>query len=90
MELTRLVCQLIGIDTALLPTTEYGGAYPAVDLRECIHPKHPWEADKEFTPKDYYQVFKDKHGFIANMSIVDLLFNMGPESILTLHESYRR
>jgi hypothetical protein len=35
-------------------------------------------------------VFKEKHGFIPNMSIVDLLFNMGPESILILHESNRR
>lgn len=90
MGLTRLVCQLIGIDTPLLPTTEYEGASCLTDLRECIHPKQAWEADKEFVPKEYYQVFKDKHGFIANMSIVDLLFNMGPESILILNESCSR
>ena len=90
MGLTRLVCQLIGIDTPLLPTTEYEGASCLTDLRECIHPKQAWEADKEFAPKEYYQVFKDKHGFIANMSIVDLLFNMGPESILILNESCSR
>lgn len=90
MGLTRLVCQLIGIDTPLLPTTEYGGTDSLTDLRECIHPKQAWEADKEFAPKEYYQVFKDKHGFIANMSIVDLLFNMGPESILILNESCSR
>jgi hypothetical protein len=90
MGLTRLVCQLIGIDTPLLPTTEYEGASCLTDLRECIHPKQAWEADKEFAPKEYYQVFKDKHEFIANMSIVDLLFNMGPESILILNESCSR
>lgn len=90
MGLTRLVCQLIGIDTPLLPTTEYEGASCLTDLRECIQPKQAWEADKEFAPKEYYQVFKDKHGFIANMSIVDLLFNMGPESILILNESCSR
>lgn len=28
----------------------------------------------------YQQVFSDRHGFIANLSILDLLFNMGPES----------
>jgi hypothetical protein len=32
----------------------------------------------------YYQVFAHKHGFIANLSIIDLLFNMGPESLLWL------
>ncbi len=36
------------------------------------------------TPKPYYQVFADKHGFIANLSIVDLLFNMGNEAPLYL------
>ncbi|MFZ4398488.1 MAG: WbqC family protein [Bacteroidales bacterium] len=28
----------------------------------------------------YYQVFENKHGFIPNLSIIDLLFNEGPES----------
>lgn len=29
----------------------------------------------------YYQVFADRHGFVPNLSIVDLLFNEGPDSI---------
>jgi hypothetical protein len=90
MELTQLVCQLIGIDTRLKPTTDYGGEGAATDFRESIHPKLSWQTDATFTPAEYYQVFKEKHGFIPNMSIADLLFNMGPESILTLHESYSR
>ena len=32
-------------------------------------------------------VFQDKHGFLPNMSIVDLLFNMGPEGLLVLRDS---
>lgn len=32
----------------------------------------------------YYQVFADRHGFIPNLSIVDLLFNEGPNSIHNL------
>ena len=38
----------------------------------------------KFKVPSYYQVFAHKHGFIANLSIIDLLFNMGPEAILTL------
>lgn len=33
------------------------------------------------TYKNYYQVFDEKYGFIPNLSILDLLFNLGPESI---------
>ena len=35
----------------------------------------------------YYQVFSARHGFLPNLSIVDLLFNMGPESLLVLRDS---
>jgi len=33
----------------------------------------------------YDQVFMEKHKFINNLSIIDLLFNMGPESLDYLH-----
>lgn len=29
----------------------------------------------------YYQVFSDRHGFVSNLSIIDLLFNEGPNSV---------
>ena len=55
------------------------------DLREAIHPKRPdrilTEAGLE---KPYFQVFSGKYGFIPNLSIMDLLFNEGPDSILYL------
>ncbi len=31
---------------------------------------------------EYYQVFAHKHGFVSDLSIIDLIFNMGPESVL--------
>jgi hypothetical protein len=34
--------------------------------------------------KPYFQVFSPKHGFQSDLSIMDLLFNEGPDSILFL------
>ena len=49
------------------------------DFREVIHPKKDFrEVDTEFIPQPYYQVFEPKLGFLPNLSIIDLLFNMGP------------
>ena len=56
---------------------------PFTDYREAINPKHP-APDPDFTPRRYYQVYEAKHGFQPNLSIVDLLFNMGPEAIFYL------
>ena len=53
------------------------------DFRYAIQPKHP-APDADFTPRPYYQVYREKHGFLPNLSILDLLMNMGPESIFYL------
>lgn len=63
---------------------------PLVDLRERIRPKIDAAFDAEFRPAPYYQVFAARHGFLPNLSIVDLLFNMGPESRLVLRQSLVR
>ena len=53
------------------------------DFREAINPKHP-APDADFESRPYYQVYQQKHGFLSNLSILDLLMNTGPESILYL------
>lgn len=90
LQLTELVCSLIGMNTTLKTTEEYRhNPDGMVDFRSMITPKLSWAEDKAFHSTEYYQVFKEKHGFIPNLSIVDLLFNMGPESILVLNNSNR-
>ena len=82
------ICGLIDIHPQITYTTEYTSdiqhqTSDIVDFRDVINAKHP-QPDAEFTPKEYWQVFQHKHGFLPNLSILDLLFNMGPESIFYL------
>jgi len=66
-------------DSFLFPgTTEIS------DMRDSIHPKKTFRSDKLFEPLEYTQVFSEKHGFIANLSIIDLIFNTGPETVRIL------
>jgi hypothetical protein len=64
-------------------SAEHAGDTLPADFRSSIHPKHPG-ADEAFEPRPYYQVYRQKHGFLPNLSILDLLFNMGPEAIFYL------
>lgn len=54
------------------------------DLRNAFTPKAA--APAAFIPVPYYQVFAQRTGFLPNLSIVDLLFNMGPESRIVLRQ----
>ena len=74
------ICELIDIQPHISFTTGYSLSPSVMDYRSAINPKHP-EPDSDFVPKPYYQVYQQKHGFLQNLSILDLLFNMGPESI---------
>ncbi len=61
--------------------------HKVTDLREAIHPKRPNTILKDLgLERPYWQVFSPKHGFIPGLSIMDLLFNEGPDSICYLKE----
>lgn len=81
-QLRQLVCRLIDIKTPVTYTRTFvqNVAANVVDYRETIHPKRP----SGFKTNPYYQVFYEKLGFLPNLSIIDLLFNMGNESRLYL------
>ena len=79
------ICELIDIEPKVEYTKEFISSTPSTiaDYREVIHSKHP-QPDADFTPMRYWQVFERKHGFQPNLSILDLLFNMGTESVFYL------
>jgi hypothetical protein len=78
------VCELLDIHPDVSYTSDFRHQTSDItDYRDVINAKHPLP-DADFTPKAYWQVFQHKHGFLPNLSILDLLFNMGPESIFYL------
>lgn len=92
MEITEKMIELLDIRPKISVTDEYLPKLSEeqrmkseewIDFRDAIRPKKPLP-DPEFTPKRYYQVYEQKHGFLPNMSILDLLFNEGNEAIFQL------
>ena len=89
--LIRTLCTLLDVRTDISVSTDYADAAalaastgtPVADFREAIRPKNPLP-DEGFAPRPYYQVYAARHGFLPNMSVIDLLFNEGPEGILYL------
>ena len=80
----QTVCDLLDIHPNVSYTSDFSLQPSAIDdYREVINAKHP-QADADFQPRRYWQVFEDRHGFQANLSILDLLFNMGNEAIFYL------
>ena len=80
------MCIMLDIQPKVMLTPHYQKGDDLTDCddyRDVIRPKHPLP-DPDFSPQRYYQVYERKHGFLPNMSILDLLCNMGPEGIFYL------
>lgn len=78
LALTKTVCKLIGFEPtiSLTETFELKPEF-AIDHRNTISPKK--QASLKYFPP-YVQVFGSRYPFMANLSIIDLLFNLGPET----------
>lgn len=91
-ELRQIILQLLSLDCLPEISNDYITASPDdgnTDLRPLLSPKSDLNADPAFHPVPYYQVFRPRTGFQPNLSIVDLLFNMGPESRIVLRDSLK-
>lgn len=74
----RGINELLNIKADISLTSEYHKDYlNATDLRRAFSPKKQIKLS-EFP--SYPQVFNHLHGFLPNLSILDLLFNLGPDS----------
>lgn len=88
--LTLKIAELIGIETPIAlndgnfiaPGSEVLVEKGIADFRDSIHPKKPaLLLERLQMNKPYWQVFTNKQGFVPNLSVLDLLFNEGPNAI---------
>ena len=81
--LNSLIFRILNIKTEIKFTDNYieQGDPLYHDLRNEIHPKKRQTIGENYYDETPYpQVFDSKHGFIPNLSIIDLIFNMGYEA----------
>lgn len=73
----EIILKLLKTEKAYSLNDEYARNPAEIDYREKFSAKQP----SEFEMEEYYQTFSDKLGFLADLSILDLLCNRGPESL---------
>jgi hypothetical protein len=78
IKLTELILKMLKVKTQLSFTSHYEPAGIAEnDYRYILSPKKK----SEYEGKEYLQVFSPGSGFVKGLSIIDLLFNTGPDAI---------
>ncbi|SHI66115.1 WbqC family protein [Aquimarina spongiae] len=71
------------LDTPFSKTSKYQEQpEDSIDLRNLVFAKK----EKSYDLQSYIQVFSEKHGFISNLSILDLLFNEGTNALSYLEQ----
>ena len=74
----KLISNLLNLDLDFKISNEYvEKTNDIIDLRDLSNARKEKKID---TPK-YIQVFESKHGYINNLSIIDLIFSEGPNSV---------
>lgn len=73
----EIMLKLLKTEKAYSLNDEYARNPAEINYREKFSAKQP----SEFEMEEYYQTFSDKLGFLADLSILDLICNKGPESL---------
>lgn len=76
----KVIIDILKTEKAYSLNQEYIKNPEIINFREKFSAKNPSEYELE----EYYQTFSDKIGFIADLSILDLICNKGPESVTYL------
>lgn len=81
------LAELLHMDKAWQYTSDFANPEDDNNLCHKLQPKSRWQ-DPHFVPHKYYQSMSLGRDFVPNLSILDLLFNMGPESLILLQRSF--
>jgi len=77
LKIFELLSELIGIEAEISKTQTYEAHPDIPDLRFLVNAKRYSSFDAE----PYIQVLEVNHGFLPNLSVLDLLFNEGPNTL---------
>ncbi len=77
LKIFELLTELIGLEVKTEFTKSYKPEYAEGDLRKLVVAKK----EKAYGFEPYIQVLQQAHGFIPNLSVLDLLFNEGPNTL---------
>jgi len=83
LSLIRFLLEKTGVACTLLPTDSFVPPETVEDdFRFTVHPKRPNAVLATLgLERPYYQVFRDRFGFTPHLSVLDLLFNEGPDAL---------
>lgn len=87
IDMMKLVGELLSVDAKMVLTDDYRKSPENMaDYRMAIEHKKGDRLAEGLVDVPYYQVFGEKYGFVSGLSVLDLLFNMGPEGKLVLKD----
>lgn len=91
LQIHEQLCDFFEIENKIHLTTDFEQVPEnTFNLRDGISPKLKHNPDTQFVPQPYTQVFAEKYGFVPNLSILDLLFNEGPNAYTILLQSMQK
>lgn len=76
------IIELIGLQTAIFRSKVYEKQTQLKDMRHLANCKK----EPSYNFDTYHQVFESNHGHIGNLSVLDLLFNEGPNTLQYLEK----
>jgi hypothetical protein len=87
-DILTLSLKWLKLKPVISKTLTYEAAGDFVDCRNSLHPKSNLASNNlELNPVAYMQGFEQRHGFVPNLSILDLVFNTGSEAASILKKT---